>query len=114
MSGGNGGGGGTSTTSADSELEGHEFVEAIIRLAICKYKKSLSTDWEIKFENFYIKDLLPHAKKTNKASFRETVLTNIQMKETLRYNHIKMKKLYIHFAAVDTSNLNITNQHTSR
>ena len=109
-----GGNGGAGTTSADSELEGHEFVEAIIRLAICKYKKSSSTDWETKFENFYIKDLLPHAKKTNKASFRETVLTNIQMKETMRHNHVKIKKLYIHFAAVDTSNLNITNQHTSR
>jgi len=30
----------------DTELEGHEFVEAIIRLALCKYKnKSSSMDW---------------------------------------------------------------------
>jgi hypothetical protein len=98
---------------ADSELEGHEFVEALIRLAVCKYKKSTTTDWETKFETFYIKDLLPHSKKTNKAGFREKVMTNIQMKEIIKQYHTKLKKIFVHFAAVDTSNLNITNQHTS-
>jgi len=108
-----GGGSAGSNNVVDSELEGHEFVEAIIRLAVCKYKKTNTMDWETKFEQFYIKDLLPQAKQTNKVGFREEVLTDIQIKNVYKRNRVKLKRLFNHFSAMDTSNLNVSNAHTS-
>jgi hypothetical protein len=97
----------------DTELEGNEFVEAIIRLANCKYKKLTKMNWFEKFEHFYTNDLLKNAVKTNKAGFRENIASNKQIKLIMKRSLNKLKKIFSHFSQVDTQSINVTNQHTS-
>lgn len=97
----------------DSELEAQEFVEALIRLSACKYKNNRSVGWVDKFKQMYLNDLLPCAKKTNKSGFRATALTDKQVKGVLQKERSKIRKMFNHFAAADTSSNTVGNVTSS-
>jgi hypothetical protein len=45
--------------------------------------------------------------------YRDSILNNFQIKTIMKSAHTKLKKIFAHYSMLDTSNLNITNQHTS-
>ena len=97
----------------DGELEAHEFIEALIRLSACKYKSSRNISWVGKFKKMYIENLIPCAKKTNAAGFRDTALVDKQVKQVFLRERTKLRKIFSHFAAADTSNATVGNVTSS-
>ena len=45
--------------------------------------------------------------------YRDSILNNFQIKTIMKSANTKLKKIFVHYSMLDTSNLNITNQHTS-